>query len=347
MISMSNKKHIIINVSVIAAVIIGYVIVTMWTTQPRLATFSFESSGSQSSLQPLNGEKTAPITLKELRGQALLINFWASWCEACDAERASLEELSAATKGSGVKMIGIASSDTRAAVEKSGKLKFKNFPQYLEESGNLALASGVETLPQTLLIDRQGNIINHIKTALGPREVEVLHKQIEALNGGVGVLGEVPEFSLQSSSGQTVSRRDLHNKIWVVDFIFTSCPDLCPTMTTKMRDLDREFKKDDRFRLVSITVDPKNDTPEVLRRYQEKFGVQDSNWYFLTGKFGAIKHLIGGGFKLGTPESPELHTGKFVLVDGSAQIRGYYDSTAEGSIDKLKTDIKRVLSEQL
>jgi protein SCO1/2 len=94
-------------------------------------------------------------------------------------------------------------------------------------------------------------------------------------------------------------------------------------------------------------VDPKNDTPEVLRRYQEKFGVQDSNWYFLTGKFGAIKHLIGGGFKLGTPESPELHTGKFVLVDGSAQIRGYYDSTAEGSIDKLKTDIKRVLSEQL
>lgn len=343
---MNNKRDIIINLSIIAAIVVGYVIVTVLTTQPPVENFSFESAGSQVPLQSLGDNKTEPILLKDMRGQALLLNFWASWCEACDSEHAYLEKLADATKGTQVKMLGIASSDTREAVEKSGKLKSKTFPQYLDESGDLARALGVKTLPQTFLIDRQGRIINRIKTAMTNAQALFLEKQIASLDGGLGVFGQVPDFSLKDSSGATVDIHSLEGKVWVADFIFTNCPDMCPTMTAKMRDLNREFKTDNRFNLVSISIDPNRDTPEVLRNYQKKFGIEGSNWHFLTGKFGAIKHLIGGGFKLGTPENPELHTNKFVLVDGTARIRGYYDSSSVQALEKLKTDIGRALSEK-
>lgn len=347
MILMKSKKDIVINLSIIAAIIVGYVIVTLLTTQPPVENFSFESSGSQVPLQPLGEDKAEPIVLKDLRGQALLLNFWASWCEACDTEHAYLEKLTEAVKGTPVKMIGIASSDTREAVEKSGKLKSKTFPQYLDASGDLARAVGVKTLPQTFLIDRQGRIVSHIKTAMDGAQAALLEKQIASLDGGLGVFGEVPDFSLRDSSDAPMSLSHLHGKVWVADFIFTNCQDMCPMMTAKLRELDREFKKDDRFNLVSISIDPTRDTPEVLRNYRKKLGVEDSNWHFLTGKFGSIKHLIGGGFKLGTPENPELHTSKFVLVDGAARIRGYYDSNSAESLEKLKADIGRALSEKL
>lgn len=345
MISMRNKKDILINLSMIAVIVVGYVIVTRLTTQPPVENFSFESAGAQVSLQSLSEDPTKPIFLKDMRGQTFLLNFWASWCAACDSEDAYLEKLAAVAKGTQVKVIGIASSDTRQAVEKSGKLKSKTFPQYLDEAGDLARAVGVKTLPQTFLIDRQGRIVNHIKTAMDGAQAAVLEKQIASLDGGLGVFGEVPDFALRDSSDAPANLRSLQGKIWVADFIFTSCPDMCPMMTAKMRELDQEFKKDDRFRLVSISVDPKRDTPEVLRSYQKKFGIDGSNWSFLTGKFGDIKRLIGGGFKLGTPENPEMHTGKFVLVDGSARIRGYYDSDSTPSLEKLKADIRRALKE--
>lgn len=344
---MSSKKHIVINVSIIAAIIVGYVIVTALTSQPKVENFSFESAGSQTPLVPLNdGDSKGPITLKDFRGQALLINFWASWCEACEAESPTLEDLAAAAKGSTVKMIGIASSDKRDAIEKSGKLKSKNFPQYLDVEGSLAQSLGVDTLPQTFLIDRQGHIINRIKTAMDGKQAAVLKTQFAALNGGLGVFGEVPAFSLRSSADEEFTTDSLRGKIWVADFIFTSCPDLCPMLTAKMRELAKDFKGVDRFKLVSISVDPDRDTPAVLRNYRKKFSAEEPNWYFLTGKFGSIKHLIGGGFKLGTPENPEMHTSKIVLVDGSARIRGYYDSNSTEALEKLKSDIRRALGEK-
>jgi protein SCO1/2 len=352
MILMKSKKDIIINAGIFAAIIVGYIIVTFFTAQPEVKTLSFESVGLQAPLKSLSGAKNSGdqnkvATLKQFRGQPLLINFWASWCKACELEKGRLDQLAKNFSGSSIKMIGIASTDTLAALEKSGKLDYKNYPQYLDEDGSLALALDVKTLPQTLLIDSQGRVLSHFKRTITDEEVVTLEKQMTALNGVAGVLGEVPKFNLVSSKGEKFDNSRLQNKIWVADFIFTSCPDQCPLLTSKMRQLQEMFSANDKFRLVSVSVDPNKDTPQVLQKYEEKYGVDQNKWYFLTGKYGAIKKLLAVGFKLGTPEEPDLHTTKFVLVDGLGKIRGYYDSDSLDSIEKLKYDINHLLKENL
>src|ERR1035438_4862395 len=96
MILMKSKKDILINCSIFGAIILGYVGVTFFTSHPELKSLSYESSSSQVQLQSLNSNLTETITLKRFRGQTLLINFWASWCKACESEQPSLEKLALA-----------------------------------------------------------------------------------------------------------------------------------------------------------------------------------------------------------------------------------------------------------
>lgn len=339
---MRSKKDIVINAAIFGAIIVGYIGVTFFTTQPETKSLSYESSSLQVPLKPLNGNSNQTLTLKEFRGKGLLINFWASWCKACEMEQDKLEKLAQNLNGTSVKMIGIASSDTRQAIEKSGKSKNVSYPLYLDESGELAQALDVKTLPQTLLVDPHGRIVSHYKSAIDTDQLTVLEKEVAQLKSQGG-LGRVPGFTLESSLGQQVSNTTLAKKVWVANFIFTSCPNLCPMLTSKMHMLQEQFKKDDRLEFVSITVDPKTDTPEVLRDYQKKHGADARRWYFLTGPMEAIKNLLVGGFKLGTPDKPEFHTGKLVLVDGESQIRGYYDAQSSESFEKLKSDIASLL----
>ncbi|MBK9293214.1 MAG: SCO family protein [Oligoflexia bacterium] len=339
---MKSKKDILINIFIIVAIIIGFIVITFMTSQPPPKTVSFESQGLQVPLIPLSGKDKAPITLKEFRGKNILINFWASWCKGCQAEEESLKKI-AVYKGHAVEMIGIASSDKLSDLERSGKLKDNPLDQFLEESGNLALAFNVKSLPQTLLIDSQGRVLSHFKNVLSEEDVKILNTQLDLLNGSIGVLGEVPKFKLRSSHGEQVTEQTLQNKVWVANFIFTSCPGQCPILTSKMKQLQDKFRDNENFKLVSVTVDPNKDTPAVLKKYQEKYGANSDNWYFLTGKYGPIKKLIGAGFKLGTPENPDFHTTKFVLMDGVGQIRGYYDVDETGILEKLKSDIIKLL----
>lgn len=343
MILMSSQKGIVVNVLIFAAIIIGYIGVTFLTTQPEAKTLSFESSSLQVALNPLNGDSSKAITLKQFRGQSILINFWASWCQACDAEQDNLAKLAQTYNGTSIKMIGIASSDTREAIEKSGKLKNISYPQFVDETGNLALALDVKTLPQTLLVDPQGRIASHFKSPINADQMATLEKQMATLSGASDALRKIPEFALESSFGQHISNITLEKKVWVANIMFTSCPSLCPMLTTKMHTLQEEFKKDDRFKLVSISVDPKTDTQQVLRDYQKKHDADPSRWYFLTGKMEAIKNLLVAGFKLGTSEKPEFHSSRFVLVDRFNRIRGYYDAESSESFERLKSDIAHLL----
>ncbi len=140
---------------------------------------------------------------------------------------------------------------------------------------------------------------------------------------------ELPSFSLTNQEGRTVTREDLRDHVTVVDFIFTKCPTICPRLTAKMSALVRETQGDPELRFVSISVDPDNDSPSVLRAYGEKYGADFTRWSFLTGDQKAMEETVLRGFKVAYMKDPEgsiAHAERFVLLDDRAMIRGYYDA---------------------
>lgn len=158
------------------------------------------------------------------------------------------------------------------------------------------------------------------------------------------VYGRVPEFSLTDSNGKTVTMADLRGKVWIADFIFTSCAGTCPLMTGRMRKLQDTLPAE--IRLISITVDPTRDTPAVLSSYAKSAGADVNRWSFLTGERQALYDLSIKGFKLpvddaaGSETEPITHSSRFALVDKQGQIRGYYSGTEEDDFKRLVTDAR-------
>lgn len=164
------------------------------------------------------------------------------------------------------------------------------------------------------------------------------------------VLGLVPDFRLTERSGSAVSRSDLGGSPWVADFIFTRCGSLCPLLTSRMARLQTALGAAvEEVRLVSFSVDPGHDTPEVLRVYAERFHAHPTSWLFLTGERDALYSLIGSGFHLAVQERPAdssddvadliAHSDRFVLVDARFRIRGYYAATEEEGFSALLRDL--------
>lgn len=168
------------------------------------------------------------------------------------------------------------------------------------------------------------------------------------------VLSTVPDFTLTERSGQPFGLNDLRGHVWVADFIFTNCAGTCPIMTTAMTEIQKTAlaEKLDDVKLVSITVDPERDTPEVLQRFADGYGALKDRWYFLTGDGAAIQQLANKGFLLsaatsgGPAEEPIIHSNRFVLVDRQGRIRGYYDGTEEESVAQLLKDLKKLCHEE-
>ena len=339
MIPMNSKKSVLINAMIFAVIIVGFVTVNFFTSEPTAKIVSFENVGLQVPLKRLNGDISKTASLKEYRGQNILIHFWASWCDACAADHKVMEQLALSYQGNtSIKIIGIASSDTQKAIDESGLIKKSSYPQFLDETGNLALALGVKSLPQTILIDSTGRVLFQLARPFDAHQHELIENRINALSET-----QVPPFVFENTEGKPVTENSLGQKVWVADFMFTSCPDMCPMLTAKMHLLQEAFKSDDRFKMVSITVDPETDTKAVLKNYEKKFKVDPEKWYFLRGNMDAVKSLLVNGFKLGTMEEPQFHSGKFILVDQTNKIRGYYDADASESFEKLKVDIAKLL----
>jgi putative membrane protein len=160
------------------------------------------------------------------------------------------------------------------------------------------------------------------------------------------VLRSLPDFALVAHDGSRVSRERLSGRAFVADFIFTRCGGACPAMTSQMARLQKELPPG--TGLVSFTVDPVFDTPEVLARYAAAHGA-GPGWLFVTGPESALHALATQGFKLAAMEVPPeerrtgddgpfLHSSKLVLVDGRGDIRGYYDSESAGARHRLVRD---------
>ena len=159
------------------------------------------------------------------------------------------------------------------------------------------------------------------------------------------VLGQVRDFNLFDEQGESFSLNLLDGQIWIANFFFTTCGDICPVMSKNMAALHRSFALVDGVVMVSITVNPEVDSSDVLKTYAKKYNADTKKWHFLTGARAQIKDLAVNSFKLGSIEEPVFHSPKFALVDRRGLIRGYYDGVQSGEISQLFKDVSLLLKE--
>ena len=164
------------------------------------------------------------------------------------------------------------------------------------------------------------------------------------------VLAELPPFALVERSGAALDKAALAGRPAIVDFIFTRCPASCPRLTARMKELEKRLPERSTARLLSITVDPEHDRPEVLTRYADGWQA-GPRWLFATGERAAIWELVRKGFLLAVEETPEdttspiLHSNRFALVDGEGRLRATYLAFDEDALDRVLADLARVEAE--
>ncbi len=174
---------------------------------------------------------------------------------------------------------------------------------------------------------------------------------------------EVPPFEFENQHSLLIGNSDYKNKVYVVEFFFTSCPTICPRMNENMVKVQNEFYGNPSFGIVSISIDPERDSPEVLKTYADEKGATLKNWNFLTGDKEEIYSFSNDGFKLYAGENKDVeggfeHSGLFALIDKDGFIRSrtvmngdienpikFYNGLDEKEIQWLKEDIKLLLKE--
>jgi len=161
-----------------------------------------------------------------------------------------------------------------------------------------------------------------------------------------GKYERVPDFRLTERSGQPLTRASLMGKVWVAEFIFTRCAGSCPVMISRMMMM---YKKAPGATYVSFTVDPANDTPEVLAAYAKNNSLPPE-WLFGTGSYDQMQDLAKNGFKLSmgpgsSPSEPIIHSDRLLLIDRYGRQRGSYSTSDFEGMKKLEEEIGRVLAE--
>jgi protein SCO1/2 len=159
----------------------------------------------------------------------------------------------------------------------------------------------------------------------------------------------IDEFSFYDQEGNVFTRDSLKNRIYVANFFFTTCPDVCPQMNNNVKYLTQHFKDNDGLIFLSHTVNPSNDSVEVLNGYAKKVDATYGQWYFLTGNKLEIYQLAMNNYKAAAveelTENTFIHSEKLALVDRDYRIRGFYEGRDFQDIQKLKDDIKILFKE--
>ena len=157
----------------------------------------------------------------------------------------------------------------------------------------------------------------------------------------------VPDFTLTDQTGAAFdSASELKGSVWIADFIYTTCPGPCPRMSSQMHQVQTALSGLSGFHLVSFTVDPEHDTPPVLEKYSKLFLAQPGTWFFLTGPQPVLQHLCRDVFLLGDVDGTLQHSTRFMLVDRSSKVRGFYLTEEPDAISRLITDAKGLLQER-
>lgn len=158
----------------------------------------------------------------------------------------------------------------------------------------------------------------------------------------------IPDFTFINQEGKPIGRSQMEGKITVVDFFFTSCPSICPVMSKELSRVNDMFREEPRAQLISISIDPEFDTPQVLKQYADEHEAIAGKWHFLSGPKLETFQLARCGFVLpaldgnGVPDD-FVHSDKFILIDAEGRIRGYYSGTTREQVDLLILEMKILL----
>lgn len=173
-------------------------------------------------------------------------------------------------------------------------------------------------------------------------------------------IGKVPPFEFINQDGKLITNSFYDGKVYVVEFFFTTCPTICPKMNENMLKIQNEFYGNQDFGIASFSINPKYDTPQILKEYAETHGATSKNWNFLTGDQETIYELANIGFTLYAGEDSNAeggfeHSGMFALVDKQGNIRSrldeygnpiaFYDGLDQKGVQQIKDDIKILLKE--
>ena len=172
----------------------------------------------------------------------------------------------------------------------------------------------------------------------------VIDKATKSRIDNIGIIGQVPSFSLTNFDGSVITEKQLDNKISIVSFIFTQCEGACPIISENMSILQERFASSNDIQFLSITTDPDYDTLEVLDEYSSNYS-NKNNWYFLRGNIIDVIELSEKGFFLSAALLPAGHSTRLVLVDKQLNIRKYYEGTIESNIFELQSDIVTLLNQ--
>jgi len=165
-------------------------------------------------------------------------------------------------------------------------------------------------------------------------------------DGELPVLWPAPEFSFASHTGGTVTPATLKGKVWIADFIFTTCKTVCPLITARMTALQRRIP-DSGLHFVSFSVDPENDTVDALAEYARTWNPEERRWTLLATDPSGLD-AVARGMRVAVsptddPENPIMHTNLFMLVDRYGQVRGVYNSSDKLAVQRLERDARMLL----
>jgi protein SCO1/2 len=177
--------------------------------------------------------------------------------------------------------------------------------------------------------------------------------QEKTVNGAVKfdtVYHEIENFTFTNQDSMEVTNSTFKNKIYVADFFFTTCPTICPVMKTQMLRIYNHFENDDGILFLSHTIDPDYDTVALLHDFADRLGVSSRKWHFVTGPKEYIYEIGQNSYMVTAMEDENepggyLHSGAFILVDPDRHIRGLYDGTKEDQVNRLISDIPKLLQE--
>lgn len=155
----------------------------------------------------------------------------------------------------------------------------------------------------------------------------------------------IADFELQNQNGENITHKKFDGKIYIADFIFTTCPSICPIMTTNMGEIQQQVLQKSHVQLVSFSVTPQIDSVPQLKKYALEKGVVDTKWDLLTGPKKTIYDLARKSYLVAKIEPNGdpyalIHTENFVLVDPLRRIRGYYDGTNSEAMQQLLEDLQ-------
>lgn len=163
----------------------------------------------------------------------------------------------------------------------------------------------------------------------------------------------IPSFNLVNQKGQPLSQEVFSDRISVVSFFFSSCQTICPAMNNELLRVQGNFDTNSNVQLLSFSIDPTYDKPEVLKEYAQVLGAEEEKWSFVTGDKSTIHELVRCGFILPVQQNNTedgsidySHSDKVVLVDSQRRIRGYYSGTDREEVDRLITEMTILLKEE-